>query len=296
MTELSLCSWALVLMPTLGLRLMDVNTLDSDNPWRSGLMTSEKCDALLNSRVFAQIWNQYPKEWYAKPVHSPGCWTQYNATGAHNHSRDFATKLLDSRSCARNWTVGHHRHNFTQHPPALLGLDEDMWKYCSGRKHFKNEQEPELIASCSKRNQNLIRVDLDLARYDQCMDAQWVICAAKELLPGQGEAGLHFATAPKNLNMKLWGLWHDVKENERTFDSNPTFIAEVCLLNRFCRNGHQLFSLDYLEVFHCDFDDDRVRSWATTLGQVEKPDNGAARSQFVDMILVASLGFYLSVW
>ena len=79
-------------------------------------------------------------------------------------------------------------------------------------------------------------------------------------LPGQDGSKLHFATAPRELDIRTWRRPDSWPCDEHgtcpkgKFAVGDVFFAEVCIMDRLCKNGPSLFDLQTGESFMCDFD------------------------------------------
>uniref|UniRef100_A0A7S3W3A8 Uncharacterized protein n=2 Tax=Emiliania huxleyi TaxID=2903 RepID=A0A7S3W3A8_EMIHU len=106
-----------------------------------------------------------------------------------------------------------------------------------------------------------------------CQNLQWLVCAGKGRLPGQGGRAMHFATPPSKLDTRTWitPISYPCEHGgcgvgELKYAVGDVYFAELCLLNRFCRNGGQLFAIDGpREAFECDFDEEAYLAFAEDL-------------------------------
>ena len=113
-----------------------------------------------------------------------------------------------------------------------------------------------------------------------CRNLQWVLCAVRGLLPGQGgpsgTRAIRFAKAPKDLDTRDFddpgrpnidgAQWWNEPHSEH-YSVTDVFFGEVVLLSTLCRNSWQLFSVARGEPFVCDFSEARWRSLAAALQQ-----------------------------
>ena len=96
-----------------------------------------------------------------------------------------------------------------------------------------------------------------------CNNLQWQMCALTGLLPGQGSKDIHFATAPKDLQLKWWSdpSTHPTYPcNVDTCDpagytAGDVFFAETAITAFLCSNRRELFSLNAGDLFECSFDE-----------------------------------------
>ncbi|KAL3933499.1 MAG: hypothetical protein SGPRY_000253, partial [Prymnesium sp.] len=96
------------------------------------------------------------------------------------------------------------RPAFTQAAPALLGLDDTLFEYCSELLGIQASYDgPEggfnskLAHRCVQANHNILRLTSARVPWSMCQTLQWLMCAARGQLPGQQSPTLHFAIAPK---------------------------------------------------------------------------------------------------
>ena len=86
-----------------------------------------------------------------------------------------------------------------------------------------------------------------------------LVIANASQLPGQQGKKLHFATAPSELDMRIWQRPNSWPCDERgrcprgKYAVGDVFFAEVCIMNRVCQNRQSLFNLKAGELFECDF-------------------------------------------
>ena len=89
-----------------------------------------------------------------------------------------------------------------------------------------------------------------------CQNFEWVLCAVKGQLPGQRGAEMHFAKAPKHMNLGEYyhpewsGEWWPEPHWEN-FALSDVFFAEIAILNAVCENSRDLFNVEVGETFEC---------------------------------------------
>jgi hypothetical protein len=180
------------------------------------------CQAFFQDRNhrFHDLWGD--KGWVVRQAGGRACWD--DSGGGWNYF-DSAWWGKDCRS--RNWYTGNngalgavdggptkeyvHPH-FTESAPALLGFDESIDAYCAA--HGGSGQHAE---ACVKANVNILSLYGNQVPYNICRNIEWMICAAKGTLPGQGpgtglgpdgqgqasreDRTIRFAYAPKRLEI-----------------------------------------------------------------------------------------------
>jgi len=105
--------------------------------------------------------------------------------------------------------------------------------------------------------------------YNICRNLEWQVCAAQGRIPGQGGTAIIFAKAPKTLDYSPqserlgmctgWSARGYSLCKKDGYATDSIFFLEVCLFNRICRNGRELFAVEPGDVFTCDFDPQRFR-------------------------------------
>jgi hypothetical protein len=112
------------------------------------------------------------------------------------------------------------------------------------------------------------------------------ICAAKGLIPGQGNVSEHhivFSRAPSSLApdgstgkpLGQCGGWFDPRSRPRGgvwgFATDDIFYLEVCLFHELCKNGKELFQLQSGERYRCDFNESAVQELRRILQTPAEP-------------------------
>ena len=82
-----------------------------------------------------------------------------------------------------------------------------------------------------------------------CSNLEWLVCAAKGRLPGQGNAHINFATAPKTLRTDIERSPARRGGSDIPIFEQDVFYYETCLYSQLCSNGASLFGLEQGEVF-----------------------------------------------
>ena len=178
--------------------------------------------------------------------------------------------ILAGEDCDRNWLEGalgseHDRPEFAAPAPALLGFDESIVEFCSElieETATWGDLNHELASRCVRANENVLRIIAGRYSWDMCQNLEWQLCAATGRLPGQDEAKMNFAFAPKELEEE----WFEKPTSHPTYPCNEwwcpdtvytvgdVFFAEVCVLQQVCRNSDRLFAVERGETFVCDLD------------------------------------------
>ena len=233
------------------------------------------CKAMVHdkSHKFHKLWGF--QGWVNRNPGDDACWS---------YDPHFFENALKPEQCEANWLEGAmggrwDRPRFTSmesamggQAPALLGFDDTIWDYCS-QLHPQsgmadNDWNREVARRCVAANQNILRIVFSNPQavgrrrgWDMCTNFQWVLCAVRGLLPGQGSGNkIHFAKAPRQLDTRdmedpgrTGGWW--LEPHWQHYAVSDVFFAEVCLLSMLCRNSWQLFTVWRGQMFECDFDE-----------------------------------------
>lgn len=156
------------------------------------------------------------------------CW------GAGKQADKWFKDTMAGKNCGRPWMVLEEQdvpvsrwQQYTDEAPAVLGLDPTIIKFCRDLEGDSrvvpdlndpfwftwesagmpkpahtfgpmNIIESNLLQACSAANRNILRVSAMAQRktaWDMCSNVEWVVCAAKGMLPNQGNK-IEFATPP----------------------------------------------------------------------------------------------------
>ena len=217
-----------------------------------------------------------------------GCWSAYGG-------REFFEQAYSGESCQRQWSIA--AGSFTSDAPALMGYGPSILEFCLSRRGVhqrvwfaKNEQ---LALECLRSSQNVLRVPqrewnvrrspLALLHHPTppfrrnrasrttrrhrfeppqvCVNFNWLACAARGQLPGQGSTLIHFATPPGRLDVAdLQGAAMDGYKME------DVYYLELCVLNELCENGDDIFaSNEWSEGFHCQTSRERFEAFGALM-------------------------------
>ena len=221
---------------------------------------------------FYQMWDQWG--WEARTSARRPCWHPWGSTKPPAAFWESAA-VAGPEQCDVNWFEGTYgvlgqqdgRPEFTASAaPALLGFDFSMLKRClaitgdSGGGRWITEKtnvdDDELAHACFAANKNILRLLASRLPWNMCQNVHWLMCAIRGQLPGQHTRMVHFATAPKALDVdKLERNAYKIAPGHK-YAENDVFYLEVCMLDAVCRNRAHLFSLAPGELFECDFDDE----------------------------------------
>jgi len=188
----------------------------------------------------------------------------------------FFDRVWDGAFCDRNWYHGNKGGigdtgggpdknwvwpRFTQPAPALLGFDESIDFYC-GRNDWTEKGHAE---ACIYANHNIL--SLYDGTYNTCRNLEWMGCAARGLLPGQGNRNIRFAFRPNELRPEYIGSCTGYHPSGCGFDgyaSYDIFFLEACMFSTICSNGHAIFDLQAGQTWQCNLDRSRfnqLRDW-----------------------------------
>ena len=168
--------------------------------------------------------------------------------------------------------------------PALLGFDEHKDLYCAHEAghHGKPAEMGHRTVECISANVNTMSLGLAnrdiyatektvanieayMPEYNMCTHLEWLMCAARGRLPGQGSTAIRFATKPQDVFINEGGQHplgscsgesnHPRGCGHTGFSSSDVFYLEVCTLSQICKNWWKIFFMEPGGEFHCDLTD-----------------------------------------
>lgn len=216
---------------------------------------------------FQRMWSR--DAWKLAPKAGHGsCWG-YDG----NRAKHYFESALAGERCDVNWYEGatgtlgkqHLRPSFPKgNAPALLGFDDTIFNFCADivkphARDFDGDFNDELAHRCVAANQNILRLLSPRVGWNMCQNLDWVLCAVQGKLPGQGTRDMHFATAPKDLDFRVFedpgrGKAWWMEPHEKHFAVSDVYFAEVAILQQICSNSPQLFTVEQGDVFVCNLD------------------------------------------
>ena len=241
--------------------------------------TGSICDVVMKDSE-SKFWKMWGNEaWQKTHPRQRKCW------GKSTEMDDFFSDVLAGKQCDINWFEGADkgalglqasRPTFTSPAPALFGFDQTIFEYCSEKlgmqRYFDGHGDfnEELAHRCVAANQNILRRLSPRMPWNMCQNLRWTVCAVNGLLPGQDQHNIHFATPLSELSVETWehpDSWpcEDGECPEDKFAVGDVFYAEVCMLNRMCENGDDVFSLAMGDEVTCRFSPQRFQELALSL-------------------------------
>ena len=203
------------------------------------------------------------------PEANPPCWSPWDPQ--HKAERDaFFTSVIAADQCDQNWYLGSwedlqeetDRPRFTSTAdglaPALLGLDSTIFDFCTaagGTWGSAGEMGPSIAHRCVEAGENVLRQNFHV--WNLCVNTRWLLCAVKGRLPKQRGANLHFALAPRELNVRMFGddALAESPFGEGSFAVSDVYFAELAILYRICANRRQLLEVAAGELMTCELDE-----------------------------------------
>jgi len=191
------------------------------------------------------------------------CWeVERDSSWTTQRKERFFNEIKESTHCDSNWYdgspgwLGRQIPHFDDDAPALLGFDEDINWACSGSNGLDH------AAACVQHNYNILALFGNHIPYNLCRNLEWQVCAAQGKLPGQSDAGINFATVPSSIDPNDddghgLGMCQGFVEPGRGrvgYATVDIYFLEVCIYNQICSNGEELFALDELEDWQCQYD------------------------------------------
>jgi len=229
--------------------------------------------------------------WKQRRPGESDCWevkrdNQWEQQPAHDYFR----MAIEGSACGTNWYEGNDGDlgkaemppGFSDDAPALLGFDESIDWYCNrAPKNNAFHGYWGHAGNCVNANLNILSLYGDRVPYNICRNLEWQICSAKGLLPGQRTPTIVFSKAPRALDPgpnsdKPFGQCRGWRPNNvgpcsEGYATDDIYFLEVCLFNQICANGHELFSLDVGQPFHCQVSDARFSELRAILLHEELP-------------------------
>ena len=261
-------------------------------------LNSEKCDAMLQNptSLMRRMWSS--SAWSKMRPGEAACWDMRRDDGGKQRQSagKYFDDALNGAACRSNWyegnpgrlgdPAGHAR--YAQPAPALLGFDESIDGYCAAQLgDFDGAAQTGHAMRCVHANLNILSLFGDRVPYNICRNLEWQTCAAKGLLPGQGNSGIRFAKAPKTLDPSgstgkpldecCGWVPNQVNGGVYGYATDDIFYLEVCIFNQICRNRDELFTVGVGEPFHCDFSEEQFRDLQKMLLEPWREPSGAMK-------------------
>lgn len=231
-------------------------------------LTAAACDTVLKGKAGTQLWGE--ENWVKRSVGEPGCW-------GNNDGQAFFQSVFNGDGCNVNWFEGvrgevgekDSRPAFKRAAPALIGDDAAVFAWCSQVIHEPTvfnanegvEFNQELARRCEEASENIFRRQVPGA--NMCLNFRWLVCAAQGKLPGQGAQAIEFASAPNEMDLRVYddpargnGWWK--KPHESHYSATDVQFAEICILQKLCARRDQLFLLEAGDPFTCVLDSQAV--------------------------------------
>ena len=200
------------------------------------------------------------------------CWGRGDA-------HTYFEQILQPQQCVKNWHEGTGGRGPSGTPrysapvaPALLGFDESIWDYCTSVRDpgfwGSDDWNVELVTRCVGANLNILRL---MIGYNMCSNLQWVVCALRGNLSGQGgQPLLKFAHAPRDLDVRDLadparrnGWWTEPHESH--YAVSDVYFAEIIIISTVCANSWRLFSVRRGESFECEWSESGWHELASAL-------------------------------
>lgn len=240
-------------------------------PYTKGILTTGMCDGMLRD-THHKFWTMWASTGYVRRAAGEmGCWGE--------DEEQYFARVGTGAQCDVNWYEGCHdleegddRPWFSAEAPALLGSEESINAFCSSAGHQRRqlssveaafqtttqdrkasmhrELRGDISGKCIASNNNVLRLLTHAKPWNMCQNLEWLMCAAKGLLPGQGSRKMHFADAPGALDTHN-DFWDGDQWVER-YHVGDVYYLEICILSQLCENSHELFTIDAGAYFVCD--------------------------------------------
>lgn len=170
------------------------------------------------------------------------------------------------------------------HAPAMIGFDDHKDLYCAHKAGHHGQ--PATLGyrtkECIEANVQVMSLGLanrdtfttaktvdmkesTLPEYNMCTHFEWLMCAARGRLPGQGSPTIRFASVPQDVIIDAGGdhplgtcageSWHPHGCGKNGYSSSDVFYLEVCTLSMICKNWWKIFTAQPGADFVCDLSD-----------------------------------------
>ena len=226
---------------------------------------------------FTKMWSGQGWELTAPGLGDCFMWEGEYATVPRNPRPWFAS-VADGSSCSALDSysgIGFENASASRPPipsssaPALIGLDNDLWQYCSEMSHWGTDADGHdlrLVHRCLEANGLIVRPLTWRPSWTMCDQLQMVICMVKGRMPAQRGREIRIQTPPFSLTPDVFwhpelahaaaGTWPE--PHSRHYAASDTFFVTLIILNFICRNRETLFRTVPGRPFTCDYDQARI--------------------------------------
>lgn len=245
-------------------------------------LSSAKCSELLDDTTgnFYAIWHFVGYSFIKLSEQACWVWRWWSP----NREQQFFEDVLTGAACDRNWNSGNRggyydRNEYLNPAPALLGEDSHIVAACcqASNKKGSNCTGTKPADLCYEASYNILNIINATNPWNMCQNLVWQLCAALGKLLGQTTRNMHFNPAPKRFKADWW-TFGTMGPN---FNNLAVTVAEVCIFNEICSNREQLFSIEALEPFVCELDEQRYRKFAAALMHSSNPAGVSIREMGV---------------
>jgi hypothetical protein len=178
-------------------------------------------------------------------------------------TRAWIDEMESGAVCGRNWFQGSHGCKdqkslpaYVNPSPALIGINANIATRCDNRRGVRQlpRHSPHMgdrKRQCIVNDWNVLALYDTRPAYDMCRNLEWLVCAAKGILPGQRGTGIVSDPPPGSLPIgKLFETKSNGVEPTGYTPSTPYYL-EVCALSAFCENRADLFLISSTAQFRC---------------------------------------------
>jgi hypothetical protein len=203
------------------------------------------------TRLFYSMWAPVWMGWQGRGRGGESCF------GEGAGAQQFFENAFAGNNCQRNWLEGNHDYPvYDADAPALLGFGgASMMEHCLSLigqwRHMWFANSRSIAEACIAARRNILRVK---SGWTMCLNVEWQLCAARGSLPGQGNGGITFSPAPKDLRVD--GNPSPVREGGQGVPIVETdvFYLEICVFHQICSNRDRLWTLNEGDAFECELD------------------------------------------
>ncbi|KAJ1615924.1 hypothetical protein T492DRAFT_77317 [Pavlovales sp. CCMP2436] len=153
--------------------------------------------------------------------------------------------------------------HYNEPAPALLGFDLHIIRACNQRSGCGYQLNAPGPQSCTHANLSILSLFGQRPAYNMCRNLEWISCTVQGKLFKQKNAELIFTLPPHMLSIaELWAVAHS---KVGTYSTKSVYLLETCLLAKFCKNADELFRVQGMTPFVCDFDPDMLRKFVLSM-------------------------------
>ena len=199
--------------------------------------------------LLRKMWSAQP--WKQRTPNAPDCWQRKRDEPSRSQpASTYFRETFEGAHCQSNWFEGNkgslggetHTVQFTEAAPAVLGFDETIDQYCGAKAKSNGGKYKDAwphARQCIEADVNILSLYGNRVPYNICRNLEWMVCAAKGSLPGQGGDTIVFSLAPSALDPsptsnKPFGMCRGYTEADckRGYATDSIYFLEVCIFDQ----------------------------------------------------------------